>query len=89
MARAIFSTNVELAFFRYSLEGLGRALYPILVVISIRRKQPDHLISATGGWTRDIAGSEIDCLSNVVFMLQCPLHTENIGLAPRSRCNNQ
>src|SRR5882724_9079306 len=77
-----FSGNVELTFLGHPFESLGRIFDPILAVIAIGRKQPDHLIGAGGGRTRDIAGSEIDGLSNGIFMLQRPLPSrKNVGHA--------
>ena len=74
------SGDVELTFFGYPFESLGRAFYPILAVIAIGREQPEHLIGAAGGRTGDIAGSEIDSLSNGKFVLQRPLHhARNVG----------
>src|SRR3981081_4764272 len=67
-----FSGNVELTFLGHPFESLGRVFDPILAVIAIGRKQPDHLIGAAGGRTRDIASSKIDSLSNGVFVLQRP-----------------
>ncbi|SRR6266852_4311471 len=62
--------NVELTFLGHPLESLGRAFDPVLAVIPVGRKQPDHLIGAAGGRTGDIAGSKIDSLSNGEFVLQ-------------------
>ena len=62
--------NVELTFLGHALESLGRALDPVLAVIPVGRKQPDYLVGAAGGRTRDIAGSKIDSLSNGEFVLQ-------------------
>ena len=74
--------NVELTFLGHPLERLGRAFDPVLAVIAVGRKQPDHLIGAAGGRTRDIARSEIDGLSNGIFMLQRPLPSrKNVGHA--------
>src|ERR1700676_2963874 len=70
----ISSGDVELTFLGDPFESLGRAFDPILAVIAIGRQQPDHLIGAAGGRTGDIAGSEIDGLSNGEFVLQRPLH---------------
>jgi len=64
------SGNGELAFLGYPFEGLGRALDPVLAVIAVGREQPNHLIGAAGGRTRDIAGSKINGLSNGEFVLQ-------------------
>src|SRR5258705_11394909 len=64
------SGNVELTFLGHALESLGRALDPVLAVIPVGRKQPDHLVGAAGGRTRDVAGSKIDSLSNGEFVLQ-------------------
>src|ERR1700688_3665717 len=68
------SGNVELTFLGHPFERLGRALDPILAVVAVGRKQPDHLIGAAGGRTGDIAGGEIDGLPNGIFVLQRPLH---------------
>src|ERR1700687_4240251 len=75
------SGNVELTFLGYPFESLGRVLDPILAVIAVGRKQPDHLIGAAGGRTRDIARSKIDSLSNGEFVLQRLLHHANVGCA--------
>jgi hypothetical protein len=69
---AIASGEVKLTFLGNSFEGLGRVFDSILAVISVSRKQPDHLIGATGGRTGNVAGSEIDSLSHGVFVLQRP-----------------
>jgi hypothetical protein len=68
------SGNRELTFLGYSFERLGRALDPVLTVISVGRKQTDHLIGSARGRTCDIAGGKVDGLSNPVFMTQRPLH---------------
>jgi len=78
----VFSANVELAFLGHAFESLGRALDSILAVIAVGRKQPDHLVSAAGGRPGDITGSEIDGLTNVVFVLQRPLHYAKTSAAP-------
>src|SRR6202790_4225731 len=72
--RSISLGNVELTFLGHPLESLGRAFDPVLAVIAVGRKQPDHLIGAAGSRTRDIAGSKIDSLSNGEFVLQRLLH---------------
>src|SRR5258708_2335414 len=72
--RRYSSGNVELTFLGYPFKSLSRAFDPILAVIAIGRKQPDHLIGSARGRTRDIAGSKIDSLSNGEFVLQRPLH---------------
>src|SRR3974390_827537 len=77
------SGNVELAFLGHTLEGFGRTLDPVLAVVAIGRKQTDHLVGTAGGRTRDIAGSEIDSLTNVVFVLQRPLHYARNVARPR------
>src|SRR6266481_4224694 len=64
------SGNRELAFLGDPFESFGRAFDPILAVVTVGRKQPDHLIGAAGGRTRDIAGSKINGLSNGEFVLQ-------------------
>src|ERR1700738_1235605 len=74
--------KVELAFLGHAFESLGRAFDPILAVVAVGWKQPDHLIGAARGRTRDIAGSKIDSLTNVVFVLQRPLHHAKTSAAP-------
>src|SRR5437879_6315559 len=75
------SGNVELTFLGHPFESLGRAFDTILAVIAIGRKQPDHLIGAAGGRTRDIAGSKIDSLTDGEFVLQRLLHhAKNVGV---------
>jgi hypothetical protein len=64
------SGNVELTFLGYPFESFGRVLDPILAVVAVGRKQPEHLVGAAGGRTRDIAGSKIDGLSNGEFVFQ-------------------
>ena len=64
----------ELAFLGDAFEGFGRALDPVLTVVAIGRQQLDHLIGAGRGRTRDVAGGEIDGLSDDKFVLQRPLH---------------
>ena len=76
------SGDVELTFLGYPFESLGRIFNSILTVITVGRKQPDHLISAAGGRTGDIAGSKIDSFSNGIFVLQRPLPSrKNVGHA--------
>ena len=76
------SGDVELTFLGYPFESLGRIFNSILTVITIGRKQPDHLISAAGGRTGDIAGSKIDSFSNGIFVLQRPLHHAKASVMP-------
>ena len=74
------SGDVELTFLGYPFESLGRALDPVLAIVAVSRQQPDHLIGAAGGRTGDIAGCEIDGLSNGKLVLQRPLHhARNVG----------
>jgi hypothetical protein len=73
-ARHPFLGNVELTFLGHPFESLDRALDPILAVIAIGRKEPDHLIGAAGGRTGNIAGSKMDGLPDGKFVLQRPLH---------------
>src|SRR3954469_11438047 len=68
------SADGELAFFRHPLKCFGRTLDPVLTVVTVGRKQPDHLIGAAGGRTRDIAGSKIDGLTHAKLVLQRLLH---------------
>src|ERR1700740_3561410 len=78
--------NIELTFLGHPFESFRRALDPILTVVAIGRQQPDHLIGAAGGRTGDVAGSKIDGLSNVVFVLQRTLHPrKECRPSPRSR----
>src|ERR1700733_1858662 len=77
------SGNVELTFLGHPFESFSRTFDPVLTVVAISRKQPDDLISAAGGRPRNIAGSKIDSLSNVVFMLQRHLHTRKRRSYPR------
>src|SRR5258708_25329183 len=49
----LFFGNVELAFLCHPLKNLGPALDPILAVIALRRKPPDHPLSAPCGPARD------------------------------------
>src|ERR1700733_12013310 len=58
------SGNSELTFLGHPLESLGRIFDAILTVIAFGWEQPDHLIGAAGGRSRDIAGGKIDGLSN-------------------------
>ena len=76
------SGDVELTFLGYPFESLGRIFNSILTVITVGRKQPDHLISAAGGRTGDIAGSKIDGFSNGIFVLQRPLHHAKTSAMP-------
>src|ERR1700704_3783517 len=75
------SGDVELTFLGDPFECLGRVFDPELAVIAIGRKQTDHLIGAAGGRTGDIAGSEIDGLSNGELVLQRPSPRKNAGRA--------
>src|SRR5260221_13616167 len=43
------SGDRELAFLGNPFEGFGRAFDPILAIVTVGRKQADHLIVATGG----------------------------------------
>src|SRR6185312_11045003 len=76
------SGDVELTFLGNSFEGLGGAFDSILAVISVSRQQPDHLIGAAGGRTGNVAGSEIDSLSDDVFVLHALLHHARMPAAP-------
>src|ERR1700721_2396425 len=76
------SGNVELTFLGHPFESFSRVLDPVLAVVAISRKQPDHLISAAGGRPCDIAGRKIDSLSNVVFVLQRHLHHAKTSIVP-------
>ena len=76
------SGNGELTFLGHPFESLDRAFDPVLAVIAVGRQKPDHLVGAGGGRTRDIARSEIDGLSNGIFMLQRSLPSrKNVGHA--------
>ena len=72
--RTTVSGNRELAFLGNPFERFGGAFDAVLAVVTIGRKQPDHLIGAGGGRTGNVAGSKIDSLSHGVLMLQRPLH---------------
>src|SRR3979490_558088 len=74
--------NVELTFLGHPFESLGRTLDPILAVVAVGREQPDHLIGAASGRTRNIAGSKIDSLSNGEFVLKRPLHHAKMPAVP-------
>src|SRR5579859_7056347 len=74
--------NGELTFLGHPFESFGRAFDPVLAIVPVGRKQPDHLVGATGGRTSDIAGRKIDSLSNVVIMLQRPLHHAETSAPP-------
>src|SRR3978361_2004475 len=89
VTRAIPSGNVELTFLGHPLESLGRVLDPVLAIIAVGGQQPDHLIGAAGGRPRDIAGREIDSLSNVVLMLQRYLHYATMPAMPTLCCNGR
>src|SRR5260221_4244597 len=53
------SGDRELAFLGNPFEGFGRAFDPILAIVTIGRKQADHLIVAPGGRSCNVAGSNI------------------------------
>src|SRR5205814_6395597 len=72
--RTALSGDRELAFLGNAFEGFGRAFDAILAIVTVSRKQPDHLVGAAGGRSGNIAGSKIDSLSNGVLVLQHPLH---------------
>src|ERR1700730_11021583 len=74
--------NGELAFLGHPFERFDRTLDPVLTVIAVGRKQPDHFIGAARGRTSHVAGGKIDSLSNVVFMLQRPLHHAKTSAPP-------
>src|SRR5437879_13583484 len=84
-----FSGNVELTFLGHPFESLGRAFDPILAVIAIGRKQPDHLIGAAGGRTRDIAGSKMDSISYGGWVLQRPPPSRTNRLRAQSPCHGR
>jgi hypothetical protein len=65
-----FSGACELAFLGDTLESFGRAFDPVLKVVAIGGKQADHFVGAAGGWTCDVAGSEINGLSDDELVLQ-------------------
>src|SRR3954452_17925559 len=84
----MFLGYVELAFLGHPLESVSRVFDPILTVVAIGRKQPDHLVSPARGRTGHVAGRKIDALTNVVFMLQRLLPSrKNVGRAHGFRCN--
>ena len=83
------SGDVELTFLGYPFESLGRTFNSILTVITIGRKQPDHLVGAAGGRARDIAGSEVDSFSNGIFVLQRPLPSGKRQPCLWSRCTGR
>ena len=84
------SGDRELAFLGDPFESLGGTLDPILAVVTVGREQPDHLIGAAGGRSCNIAGSEIDSLSNGIFVLQRPLPSrKNAGHAHGPASNGQ
>jgi hypothetical protein len=64
------SAVLQLAFLCNSLECFVGTLDPVLAVIAVGGELSDHLINAAGSGTRDIAGSEIDALSNSILMTQ-------------------
>src|SRR6266700_4496724 len=75
----------KLAFLGYSFECFGRALDPVLAIVTIGRKQPNDLIGAACGRTRHVTRSEVNGRPNVEFVLQRPLHhAKSPGRAPRS-----
>src|SRR4249919_1450698 len=71
------SGDCELAFLGDPFEGLGRAFDAILTIVTVDRKQAEHLVGAAGGRSGNVAGSKIDSLSNGVLVLQRPLHTQS------------
>ena len=77
------SGNCELAFLGNAFERFGGVLDPILAVVTVGRKQADHLVGSARSRTCDIAGGKIDSLSNAIFMLQRPLHHAKRQLAPK------
>src|SRR3954452_7679104 len=77
-----------MAFLGHPPETFGRVFDPILTVVAVGRKQPDHLVSPARGRAGHVAGRKIDALTNVVFMLQRPLPSrKNVGRAHGFRCN--
>jgi hypothetical protein len=64
----------ELTFLCDAFESLGRILDPILKVVAISGKLPDHLVSAARSRARHVARGEKDRFSNDKFMLQRLLH---------------
>jgi hypothetical protein len=66
------SGNRKLTFFGNAFERLDGALDAVLAVVSVGRQQADHLVGSGRRRTRDIAGGEIDGLTNPVFMFQRP-----------------
>ena len=60
----------ELAFLGDPLEGLRRVPDPILVVVTVCRKQAYHFVGSARGRAGDIACGEIDSLSNAILVLQ-------------------
>src|ERR1700678_2327558 len=68
------SRKCELTFLGYTFERLGGAFDPVLAVVSVGRKQADHLVGSACGRTCNVAGGKIDGLSDPIFMAQRPLH---------------
>ena len=64
----------ELAFFGDAFERFGGALDPVLAVVPVGRKQTDHLIGSARGRPCNVAGGKVDDFSNVILVLQRPLH---------------
>src|SRR2546425_6538268 len=62
--RTTLSGDRELAFLGNAFEGFGRVFDAILAIVTVGRKQPDHLIGAAGGRSGNVAGSKIDGLSD-------------------------
>src|SRR5215471_17560626 len=72
----------ELAFLGHPFERFGRTLDPVLAVVAVGRKQTDHLVGSARGRTCDIASGKIDNGSNVIFVLQRPLHRAKMPASP-------
>jgi hypothetical protein len=83
------SGNIELIFPGHPFESLGRALDPVLAVIAIGRKQPDHIISAAGGRTRDIAGSKMTVSPTVYLCFNAHSITQQSRPCHGPACNGR
>jgi hypothetical protein len=76
----------ELTFLCDAFESLGRILDPILKVVAISGKLPDHLVSAARSRARHVARGEKDRFSNDKFMLQRLLHRCQYRFSRNSAC---
>ena len=60
--------DLELALFGHPLKGLARILDAVLIILAIRRQQPDNLVAAGRARAADRTGGVKNGLADVEFV---------------------